>query len=133
MLSYHASGVAQAMQAEPGWTTDRRSGTRAATTFRKLPRAKPGTSETAATATFISEGTAVSKVDGVVQRQPLLRVGGRLVEDERDAEGHQRRPHARGVPDDGSRGVLPGGAAAAGGEARGRRARALHLARGAER
>jgi hypothetical protein len=33
------------MQAEAGFTTDRRSGTRAATTLRKLPSARPGASE----------------------------------------------------------------------------------------
>src|SRR5438128_329138 len=42
MLSRAASGVAHDMQAEAGRTTERRSGTRAATTFRKLPSARPG-------------------------------------------------------------------------------------------
>ena len=41
-LSYHASGVPHAMHAEPGLTSERRSGMRAATTFRKLPNARPG-------------------------------------------------------------------------------------------
>src|SRR5881394_1895662 len=36
-------GVSQLMQAEPGRTIERRSGTRAATTPRKLPIASPGT------------------------------------------------------------------------------------------
>ena len=44
MLSYHASGVPHAMHAEPGLTSERRSGMRAATTFRKLPNARPGRS-----------------------------------------------------------------------------------------
>ena len=35
------------MQAEPGLTIDRFSGTRAATTFRKLPIASPGAKATA--------------------------------------------------------------------------------------
>ena len=41
-LSYHASSVPQLMQAEAGRTTERRKGTRAATTFRKLPSASAG-------------------------------------------------------------------------------------------
>src|SRR5215467_8373309 len=36
------------MQAEPGETSDRRSGTRAATTFRNEPSARPGASAIAA-------------------------------------------------------------------------------------
>src|SRR4051794_10893794 len=50
MLSYHASGVSHAMHAEPGCTIERRSGTRAATTLRKLPMASPGTKAMAANA-----------------------------------------------------------------------------------
>src|SRR5918911_3274482 len=42
MLSRAATRVPQDMQAEAGRTIDRRMGTRAATTFRKLPRARPG-------------------------------------------------------------------------------------------
>src|SRR5437764_14397327 len=38
------------MQADPGRTIERRSGTRAATTFRKLPTARPGAKKTAASA-----------------------------------------------------------------------------------
>src|SRR5438552_17160373 len=41
------------MQAERGCTTERRSGRRAATTFTKLPTAKPGANATAASAAFI--------------------------------------------------------------------------------
>src|ERR1700693_2932335 len=41
-LSYQATSCPQSRQAEPGLTSDRRKGTRAATTFRKLPRARPG-------------------------------------------------------------------------------------------
>ena len=37
MLSYHAIGAEQAMHSGPGRTSERLSGTRAATTFRKLP------------------------------------------------------------------------------------------------
>ena len=47
-LSYHASSAAQFMQAEPGDTIERFRGTRAATTFRKLPKASPGASAIAA-------------------------------------------------------------------------------------
>src|SRR5919199_4889312 len=42
MLSRAATRVPQDMQADAGRTIDRRSGTRAATTFRKLPSARPG-------------------------------------------------------------------------------------------
>src|SRR6266568_255487 len=41
-LSYQAISCPQSMQAEPGLTSDRRSGTRAATTFKNEPRARPG-------------------------------------------------------------------------------------------
>jgi len=47
-LSYHAISCPQSMQAEPGLTRERRSGTRAATTFRKEPRARPGARASAA-------------------------------------------------------------------------------------
>src|SRR5215210_3280700 len=71
------------MHAEPGFTSERRSGTRAATTFRKLPRARPGASATAASETFMvrcrrsaprveSPGEALGRVrlrpDGLVRR-----------------------------------------------------------------
>src|SRR5215471_2981357 len=42
-LSYQAIGVSQLMHAEPGRTIERRRGTRAAITPRKLPSASPGT------------------------------------------------------------------------------------------
>ena len=54
MLSYQAIGAEQDMQADPGRTSDRCKGTRAATTLRKLPTAKPGASAIAAKAGFIS-------------------------------------------------------------------------------
>ena len=41
------------MQAEPGLTSERRSGMRAATTFRKLPNARPGKNAMAANAIAI--------------------------------------------------------------------------------
>src|SRR5918911_4680785 len=50
MLSRAASGVPHDMHAEAGRTIDRRIGTRAATTFRKLPRARPGKKATRASA-----------------------------------------------------------------------------------
>ena len=53
MLSRAASSVPQLIQAEAGLTTERRSGTRAATTFRKLPSARPGANAKAATASSI--------------------------------------------------------------------------------
>lgn len=53
MLSYQAIGAEQDMHAEPGRTSDRLSGTRAATTFKKLPMASPGARASAAKAGFI--------------------------------------------------------------------------------
>src|SRR5579884_2976575 len=41
-LSYQAIGSLHARHADPGETIDRRSGTRAATTFRNDPTARPG-------------------------------------------------------------------------------------------
>ncbi len=53
MLSYQARGVAQDMHAEPGDTIERCSGSRAATTLRKLPIARAGANASAASSTFI--------------------------------------------------------------------------------
>jgi hypothetical protein len=41
-LSYQGIGVSQLMQAEPGLAIERRSGTRAATTFKNDPIASAG-------------------------------------------------------------------------------------------
>src|SRR5215831_12543994 len=53
-LSYQASSFPQLMQAERGWTTERRSGTRAATTFTKLPSARAGQNASTPRATSTS-------------------------------------------------------------------------------
>src|SRR5215210_9037254 len=74
-LSYHASGVAHAMQADPGLTTESRCGMRAATTLTKLPKARPGRSAMAAMVTLISEGPAVPEDDVVDVRSEERRVG----------------------------------------------------------
>src|SRR5438093_1238173 len=47
-LSYQASSLPQLIQADAGLTSDRFSGTRAATTFRNEPKASPGASARAA-------------------------------------------------------------------------------------
>ncbi len=52
MLSRLRISVPQCMHADRGETIDRPSGTRAATTFRKLPTASPGANATAASAKF---------------------------------------------------------------------------------
>src|ERR1043166_4385563 len=49
-LSYQRISCAHDMHADGGRTIDRRSGTRAATTFRKLPSASPGATTKAARA-----------------------------------------------------------------------------------
>jgi DNA-binding transcriptional regulator YhcF (GntR family) len=51
-LSYHASSALHDMHAEPGLTIERFRGMRAATTFKKLPIARPGKMEIAAKAPF---------------------------------------------------------------------------------
>ena len=53
MLSYQAIGAEHDMQAEPGCEIERLSGTRAATTFRKLPSARPGAKASAASVSSI--------------------------------------------------------------------------------
>src|SRR5579862_718065 len=61
MLSYHAISCSQDMHAEPGEMSERFSGTRAATTFRKEPRARPGASAmTASPMEVLSAAGAVS-------------------------------------------------------------------------
>jgi hypothetical protein len=52
MLSRHSSCVPQPIQADPGCTIERLSGTRAATTFRKLPTARPGAKKMTASPTL---------------------------------------------------------------------------------
>jgi hypothetical protein len=49
-LSYERMWSPQDMHAEGGRTIERRNGTRAATTFRKLPSASPGAKTAAARA-----------------------------------------------------------------------------------
>src|SRR5436190_7190215 len=62
MLSYHAIGASHSMHADPGCTMDRRTGTRAATTLRKLPKASPGTNTIAASAALTSSLLSVRRV-----------------------------------------------------------------------
>ncbi len=59
------------MQADPGLTTERRNGIRAARTFRKLPNARPGRSAMAASVSSISGGLAIPKDDAVGQHEAL--------------------------------------------------------------
>src|SRR6478735_4395830 len=106
------------MHAEPGLTSERRSGIRAATTFRKLPNARPGRNAMAATATPISEGLAVAEDDVVEQHEALARAPQCHVDRERHRQRRAWRAPARR---DGNRhafGVLSRLAAAATGEAR---------------
>src|SRR5579884_2015880 len=68
-LSYQLIGVSQLMHAEPGRTIERRSGTRAATTPRKLPRARPGTNTSGRTRITLSLSTSArGRVSGGLQR-----------------------------------------------------------------
>src|SRR3989442_9386845 len=61
MLSYQAICFPRLMHADPGWTIERFSGTRAATTFRKLPTASPGTRKMAATAASTAALSTVAR------------------------------------------------------------------------
>jgi hypothetical protein len=54
------------MHADAGETTERRSGTRAATTFRKLPSASPGANANAASASSIL--TPIGEKGATVER-----------------------------------------------------------------
>ena len=74
------------MQAEPGLTSERRSGMRAATTFRKLPNARPGRSAMAATVTPISEALAVPKEIASQRAKRCMASAGVMVEHERDVQ-----------------------------------------------
>src|SRR5690348_4210239 len=75
------------MHAEPGLTIDRRKGTRAATTLRKEPRAKPGASARAASVTSARarQANGRRRVRRRVLRLPL-RAAGLLVALERDRD-----------------------------------------------
>src|SRR5437899_2864201 len=86
MLSRRSIGVAHAMHAEAGRTMERRSGTRAATTFRKLPSARPG-KKAARAAAAISTGV-LRRHRGGVDRL-LARHADRHVRE--PAEGRARR------------------------------------------
>src|SRR6266849_3391172 len=74
MLSYHATGSPHARQAEPGRTSERLSGMRAAATFRKLPSARPGAKRRAARAASIRRGSGPARVaqDEVVDELVLV-------------------------------------------------------------
>src|SRR4051794_36381104 len=98
MLSYHASSLAQLMQADGGLTIERFRGTRAATTFRKLPSASPEASAMAASATSTCllddggitgrarTGTRARETRGVAGRR-RARGRGRLVDGVPQREG----------------------------------------------
>src|SRR5258708_39312737 len=85
-FSYHASSRAQLMHADPGVTTERRKGTRAASTLRNEPSARPGASTMAARLIELKIG----RVDG------LLDVGRRA---DRDARVRRHRRSDRHVLD----------------------------------
>src|SRR3954463_4382774 len=72
-LSYHAISCPHDMQAEGGRTIERRSGTRAATTFRNEPSARPGARASAASPTSRSAAPAARLGNDLLH----LVVGGR--------------------------------------------------------
>ena len=61
-MSRAAIGVPQCMQAERGVTTERPSGSRLATTLRKLPTASPGAKTAAARAAFTPSVSARARL-----------------------------------------------------------------------
>src|SRR5262245_44021109 len=73
-LSYQRSSCPHAMHAEGGCTIERFNGTRAATTFRKLPSASPGAKAIAAKAVPTRGLSAAGVPD--LRDQPLVYVGG---------------------------------------------------------
>src|ERR671937_2010204 len=74
-LSYQASSLPQLMQAERGLITERRSGMRVASTFRKLPTASPGARAKAASAAFTLVLSAAG-AEGLNQPEKLCGGGG---------------------------------------------------------
>src|SRR4051794_3231447 len=106
MLSYHAIGASHDMHAERPVTIDRCSGTRAATTFRKLPSARPGRNAIAAAAASISRTRrgqgpdAVSEDDVVPEAVLLLRISRRDVDGEIDGDRLQLRQDLRAGRED---------------------------------
>src|ERR1051325_11637607 len=94
-LSYHAISVSQLMHADGGRTIERRSGTRAATTFRKLPSARPGARKTAANATSTQ---LLSAADASALTRIVAGRIGRGVRDDRPGHAERNRhegPRAR--------------------------------------
>ena len=104
MLSYHAMGVSHVMHAEGGLTTERRSGTRAASDVQEASERKPGNERE-----YCKRGghdlspigcsdpplegcgrgsspLCVSQDDVVRERVPLLRIGGLKVDRQVDAQ-----------------------------------------------
>src|SRR3954454_2859005 len=63
-LSYHAISCPQDMQADGGLMIERRSGTRAATTFRNEPSARPGARASAAKIMELVAPAALDDRDG---------------------------------------------------------------------
>src|ERR671932_735369 len=99
-LSCHAIGVAHDMHAEGGRTTDLRSGTRAATTFRKLPTARPGRKTAAARAASIP--TPRSTAAGVAGGDVVPRADAAGDDLEQRVVRIPRREVAGGPRDDGA-------------------------------
>src|SRR5581483_4379151 len=104
-FSIQESSCPHVMQAEPGLTIERRSGTRAATTLRNEPSARPGASASAANVTSARACEAVRR--GRVRRRVLrLPLRPRLLvalERERDqgrAGVDELRPRGRRLRDD---------------------------------
>src|SRR5437660_4075935 len=100
-LSYQASSAPQLMQAERGRTTERRSGTRAATTLTKLPSARAGQNAStprAKSTSALSAGAgsrlrmgALARVAGGWPRLSVDRVLERRHADRHDPDRRERR------------------------------------------
>ncbi len=74
MLSRGEIGLPQPMHAERGLEIDWRSGTRAATTFTKLPKASAGVNTRAASATFTTKLSAAPAVRLSSRRRDVIRL-----------------------------------------------------------
>src|SRR5581483_10791554 len=108
-FSYHASSCPHDMQAEPGLTIERFSGTRAATTLRNEPIASPGASAMAASvirsARRLRRGRGVRRRVLRLARLPVLLVPLERHRDERRARVGELRAGGRRLADADVRGI----------------------------
>src|SRR5579864_7889743 len=104
-FSNHDSSCSHDMQADPGLTIERRSGTRAATTLRNEPSARPGASASAANVTSArarqaDRGRRIRRDVLRLARRPVLLVPLERHRYERGAGVDELRARSRRLRDD---------------------------------